>query len=209
MFDMIVKALPKRPSELGLLIVVGGPGASGSSTISKMLAAKFNLHRYYGGEIMKGYAKEMGMDIVEFFRFIEKNGRGKEFDNKVDNYLLKQSYLPNVLIESKSFAAICPQFQIPATVRIWLDSDLDTRTKRSFMKKGVDVDVNSQEYKDERAKLKERYDLDTRRFKESYGIDYTKPKLYNDIVIDTSKLNEANTLNLVLKLLEDGGYFKQ
>lgn len=209
MFGMIVKAVPKRPKELGLLVVVGGPGASGSSTISKMLAAKFNLRRYYSGGLMRQYGADMGMDIHQFTKYLEESGRGKEFDHKVDSSLLKHAFEKDVIIDAKVFAAICPKFQIPATVRIWLDSDLDTRTKRSFMKKGIDVDVNSQEYKDERAKLKERYDLDSRRFKESYGIDYTQPKLYNDIVIDTSKLNEATTLNLVLKLLEDGGYLKQ
>jgi CMP/dCMP kinase len=203
---MIVKGTPKRPHELGLLIVVGGPGKSGSSTISKLLASHFKLRRIYGGEIMRKYAAQHNMDIETFFEYIEKEGRGKEFDQKVDSYLLKQAYQKDVLIESKVFAALAPKFQIPTTVTIWIDCPTEVRAMRTFMKVGKSVSKDSPEFIEEVDRLTRRYELDKRRYKESYGIDYTNPKLYNDIVIDSSRLNERDTLSLILKYIKDGGY---
>jgi cytidylate kinase len=46
----------ERPSDLGKLVTVGGPGATGSSTIAKILAKKWGLHRIYAGEIMRNNA---------------------------------------------------------------------------------------------------------------------------------------------------------
>jgi cytidylate kinase len=40
-------------------------------------------------------------------------------------------------------------------------------------------------------------------------VDYSKPKLYNDIVIDSSKINEEETFNLILKRLKDGRYIEK
>lgn len=208
MFDMIVKATPKRPKELGLLIVVGGPGRSGCSTISKMLATHFKLKRFYGGGIMREYAKEKGMEIEEFVKYIQEEGLGKEYDDKVDKFLLRQAYQKDVLIESKTFAAIAPNFRIPTTVRIWLHAPVDVRAMRAFLKEKRSVDRDSTEFRDEVKRLNRRYDLDSVRFKESYGIDYSNPKLYNDIVIDSSRLNEVDTLNLILKMIRGGKYIE-
>ena len=47
---------------------------------------------------------------------------------------------------------------------------------------------------------------DKERLERIYNIDYANPKKYNDIVLDSSKPNEFQTLNLILKLIKDGGY---
>ena len=37
-------------------------------------------------------------------------------------------------------------------------------------------------------------------------VDYSNEELYNDIVLDTSKLNEKETFDLILRRISDGGY---
>ena len=51
--------------------------------------------------------------------------------------------------------------------------------------------------------------MDNMRYKKLYGVDYSKPNVYNDIVIDSSNFNEEETVNLILKRLRDGRYIEK
>jgi CMP/dCMP kinase len=205
----------KRPKDMGILMVVGGPGGSGSSTIAKMLSRHFQLHYVYGGAFMRMYAEQFGYaSLSEFFSSKEFKEKRNEFDRMIDARLLKASNWRNVLIDSKVFAAIATNLQIPCTVKIWLDSPLHTRVRRTLNKEGrIGLDKNlpkySEIYKLSEIRLRDRYHKDKARYKEIYGIDYSKPHKYNDIVIDTSAFNEGQTMQIILKMLKDGKYLEQ
>ena len=109
-----------RPKELGMLLVVGGPGGSGSSTIAKMLAEYFSLERIYGGEIFRNVLKEMGYANNEDAYYRSNEQMLLEIDKKVDNILIDYSRKSNVLIESKIFSAIATKNNISTTARIWI-----------------------------------------------------------------------------------------
>jgi cytidylate kinase len=49
---------------------------------------------------------------------------------------------------------------------------------------------------------------DGARYKELYDVEYDRQELYNDIVLDSSKLNAKETFDLILERIEDGGYIK-
>lgn len=200
--------MDKRVSGLGMLFVVGGPGKSGVSTISKMLEKYYNLRRISGGELMRKYAKEINMSIEEFIKYIYDNNLEEKYDRKVDMALVRYSNQKDMLIESKIFAALCFKYSIQTTVKIWLEASVEVRAERTLLKEGKVVDRNSDDYRKALESLKNRYNMDRERYKKIYGIDYSKPKLYNDIVIDSSKLNEVTTFNLILDLIKDGGYLK-
>jgi predicted cytidylate kinase len=189
----------KRPIDQGLLIVVGGPGKSGSSTISKMLARHFGLNRIYAGQLMESFAKAEGFNnVIEFLAQISDEHLD-ELDKKIDSKILRFSQLPNVLVESKVFAALASKYRIPCTVKIWLDADISVRVKRSKEGKRVESE----------AELSARFNQDLEKFKRAYNIDYSSPKKYNDIVLDTSKLNVYQTFKLILKIIEDGRYISK
>jgi len=198
----------------GILIVIGGPGASGCSTIAKKLAEHFNLKRIYGGELMRNFAKEKGFATYEQFLesdFFKENS--SEIDRRVDDEMIKHSSDSDILIESKIFAAIATIRQIPCSVKIWLDASLEVRahralTGRSGIKHEKHIDEKSQLYKDTVKKLTLRYENDKERYNDLYGIDYSKPELYNDIVLDSSDLDAEQTIKLVLEKIKDGGFIK-
>ncbi len=120
----------ERSPELGLLVVIGGPGASGSSTISKMIAEKYGLTRYYAGGMFREIAKEEGHeDFKKFLEEVEKK-KGKDYDLEIDNRLIKASQTPNVLIEAKAFGALAVMRNIPCTIRIWITANVDVRVRR-------------------------------------------------------------------------------
>ena len=200
---------------MGYLFVVGGPGGSGSSTIAKMLARHFGLHYLYGGALMREYVKEYGFDDVSSFLKSKDFGfeRG-ELDKIIDQKILRASNWHDILLDSKVFAAIATNMQISTSVKIWLKTSLHVRVRRTLNKEGrISLDKKlprySKLYKMTQIRLRDRFYQDKYRFKDLYGIDYDRPEKYNDIVLDTSAINEGQTLNLLLKMIKDGKYLEQ
>ncbi|MBD3329003.1 hypothetical protein GF357_00735 [Candidatus Dojkabacteria bacterium] len=201
-----------RPRNLGILMVVGGPGGSGSSTIAKHLGKHFGLRRYYGGARMRQIARDRGYNsLADFYEtdYFLKNS--VEIDSDIDKYLVQVSYQPDVLIESKTFAALSHVRGIPCTVKIWIDADFNVKVKRTMLSRGgysnpEDIDENSPEYKEAYENLKTRYQMDEQRYEKLYSIDYPGAELYNDIVVDSTKLDVASTFNLILNKIKDGGF---
>lgn len=199
-----------RPEELGYLFVVGGPGSSGSSTISVMLANEFSLKRVYGGEILRDIVSDLGFPSLESAYNEGNMEKVMEIDRKLDEYLTKVSKSKDVLIESKVFACIAKQQDIPVTLSIWLDASLHIRTMRSLEKVDLTKPIQRiEEYLRIRKNLAFREKFDKGRYMELYGVDSTKPKRYYDIVLDTSHMDEKETFKLILKLIKDGGYIKE
>ncbi len=191
---------------INLTIIIGGPGASGSSTISKMIANYFKLNRVYGGQIMRDLAKEYGYtDFNEFLKYVDSVRDSEMIDEKIDNRLLSYYNKGNIVIESKSFAGYATKNNLICTAKIWLTADIDTRVRRELSKQELDINLpyTDSEYIAIKHSLEERYRIDKERYMKVYGIDYDNPNKYNDIVMDTSHLNEIDTFNLLLKHLMD------
>lgn len=203
----------QRPKDMGMLIVIGGPGGSGSSTIAKMIARHYGLHYVYGGKFMRDYAEQYGYEhIKDFLKSSKYDQNIEEIDKVVDEKLLRSSQWHDVLIDSKVFAGIATNMQVPCTVKIWLDAKLDKRVRRTLNKQGkIPLNKNLSKYsivyKDTKKKLKERFETDAERYGDLYDIDYKHPEKYNDIVLDTSALNEGQTLSEIIKRIEGGGYY--
>ena len=200
----------RRTKNDGYLFVVGGPGGSGSTIISEKLSKHFGLRRIYAGSIFRSEILKRGYENIEDFYTSSNKNDLLKLDMEVDRFLLEESKKGNLLIESKIFAGILHIKDIPSTVTIWLDASLHVRALRHLNK--LDFDsfwVKLMAYFKIRRNLKKRWRLDNKRYKDLYGVDYGKPKLYNDIVIDSSKMNEEETFNLILKKLKDGRYIKK
>jgi CMP/dCMP kinase len=202
----------RRKNEQGYLFVVGGPGGSGSTVISEMLAKHFGLERIYAGALFRSAILEKG--YKNFEDFYEKNNEQEllKLDMEVDRKLLEESKSKDILIESKIFAAILEMKDLPCTARVWVDASLHVRALRHLNRDNNEVEGifnKLTEYSKIRRNLKKRWNLDKKRYRDLYGVDYSKPKLYNDIVIDSSKINEEETFNLILKRLKDGRYIEK
>lgn len=190
-----------------LLIVIGGPGGSGSSTISKMLSDYFNIPRIYAGDLFREEAKEQDYKSFEEFLQDISNG-GNSLDLEIDNLLSEYAKMGNVLIESKIFGALIKERDIPHTVTIWIDANLNTRVDRQLKKEGASGFKKILKKWSIKKKLKKRYSIDKEKYMRLYNIHYDKPQKYYDIVLDTSRLNEVDTFNLILEELKNGGYIK-
>ena len=122
----------QRPSDLGFLVVLGGPGGTGSSTIAKILAKKWELHRVDAGDIMRNQNSNKDLSVY----LSNRVSKHPEIDQEIDRFLVRMSYYPNIMIESKFFAAIATMLGIPCTIRIWIDADMTTRVYRILEREG-------------------------------------------------------------------------
>ena len=191
----------ERPGDLGKLVVVGGPGGSGSSTIAKILAQRWELHRIDAGEIMRN--KTQKRELSEYLA--NQVNKHPEIDTNIDQFLVRMSYFPNMLLEGKFFGAIASSMGIPCTVKIWITADLSTRIHRILEREGhlkeqKIVEKGSKLYKETRKHLMSRQSDDIKRCRRLYHVDLGKPELLNDIVLDTTGLNVPFTLK---KLFEE------
>ncbi len=206
----------ERPSDLGKLVTVGGPGATGSSTIAKILAKKWGLHRVDAGEIMRNNVnqQEKDEDNDELEEYLENHvATHPEIDKKIDRFLVRMSYYPDMLIEGKFFAAIATSVGIPYTIRIWIAAKLHTRVMRviereGFLEKEPDIDKGHPIYKEIRTELMQRQSNDMRRCQKLYHQDLSKPEDFNDIVLDTTGLDIPRTMKKLFKLIEQDDKLK-
>ncbi len=199
----------KNNGDENLVIVVGGPGGSGSSTIAKMLSDYFHLERVYGGALMREAVKKKGYDSFEKFFNSSNRQQLLAFDMMIDSKLIDRAEEGNVIIESKIFAGIATTRNIPCTVKIWITASLNRRAIRSVEKARIsDLFEKIKLYFSSLYNLKKRWKSDRERYHKLYGVEYDSPSLYNDIIIDSTNLDEKETFNLILKKLKDGGYIK-
>ncbi|MCK9415063.1 MAG: AAA family ATPase [Candidatus Dojkabacteria bacterium] len=189
-----------------ILLVIGGPGKSGSSTIAKRLAEHFNIKRVYAGEIFRDRAKKRGyVNLEEYFKSATE-GEINELDREVDRKMREYSQSRNVLIESKIFAALATKEGISCSAKIWLNADLKTRIERA-LEKEEEHNFLKRFFRSAQIKrdLLSRYEYDRKRYEKLYDIDYNHPEKYNDLVIDSSDQTPEQTFNLIINFLNNAG----
>jgi cytidylate kinase len=189
-----------------MVLVIGGPGSSGSSTISKRLAEHFNIERVYGGSYFRDEAQSKGYASLESFYSQVSENMVKEIDAKVDDHFRELAKRGNVLIESKIFAALATKENIPCSAKIWITASLDVRVKRALGKEKILNPLNKLFRRAQITKdLQDRWAYDSKRYKELYDLDYSEQERYNDLVIDSSNQTVKETFNTVINFLKEKG----
>jgi cytidylate kinase len=193
-----------------IVLVIGGPGKSGSSTVAKMLSEYFQLELIQGGKAFREVAKSKDFNSLEDFYRYASSVEIEEIDKEVDNRLKEYARRGNIIIDSKVFAALSTIEDIKCSAKIWIDAPINVRTQRAFDKENLDDGkvVSCLKKYEIRRGLISRYRYDRKRYKKLYGIDYDHPEKYNDLVIDNSGQTPDQTFNLIINFLKDVGITK-
>ncbi len=187
-----------------MLVIIGGPGGTGSTTIARILAKKWGLHHIYAGKLMRAMEGDDEKRDIN----TENLEHSSKDDLDIDEFMVKMSYRLNTLIEGKFFAAIATKLQIPCTLKLWLTADLSTRVKRVMKREGHEHNgklppKSSEIYQNTRKRLMQKESEDIRRCRGLYGFDLGKPERFNDIVLDSTGLNVFLTLKKLTQMIKD------
>ncbi len=177
-------------------ITVGGNSGTGTSTIAKRLAEKYNLTFYSGGGIQRSNAAKRNMTIEEYDVFLKSN---IEIDQEVEKTQMDIGKTEdNFVLESR-----LGWFCIPDSLKIKLDCDLDTRIKR-IVDGGKDpqrVAHIQEDYQKTLEKTLKREETYLKRWNELYNVEWNDDKNF-DLVIDTTKIGIEEVMKRITDFIE-------
>ncbi len=160
-----------------MIITLGGPPGSGTSTLAKLLKEKLNLKYEYAGSIFRKTAKELNMSLENFGKYAEQH---PEVDIELDNKMLSFAEVEgNHLLEGRMTGVLFHREKIPA-FKIWVDASVETRAKRLVVRDGFT-------YEEAVSKMTERDECDRKRYLELYHLDPATSTCY-DLVLNSENL---------------------
>lgn len=176
-----------------VVITVSGPHGSGKSTIAREIAKRLGLRYVSAGEIFRRLAREMGMDVVEFSKYVEKH---PEIDKMIDEKMAEEAKRGNVVLDS----LLAFHFAREANpINILVTADKLVRAERIAKRDGKTFEEALRE-------IEERERSERERFKRLYGIELWRVEDF-DIVINTTRIDKETAIRLaveVCKILLEG-----
>ena len=137
-----------------MIITMGGLPGTGTTTIAKMIAEKYNLRHVCAGFIFREMAKEMGMDLQEFSKYAEEH---EEIDREVDRRQVELAKQGNVILEGRLAAWMLLKHGINPDLTIWFKAPLEVRAERISKREGIDKDIALKKMIDREKSEKKRY----------------------------------------------------
>ena len=176
------------------IISITGDLASGKTTVTKMISKELDYFVYKNGEYFRNLAKEHGMDVVEFNKYVESH---PEIDRAIE--LSATEYAKehdNFIIDAR-----LGWYSVPESFKIYLKVDIDESARRAFndeKRKDTENYETVEEYKEN---LEKRYKLENKRYFNLYGVDKSDMSNY-DLVIDTTNIKPEQVKEMILNAYE-------
>jgi cytidylate kinase len=169
-----------------LLITVSGLPGSGTTTLSRLVAAALHLDRVPGGEVFRQLAAESGMTLAEFGLHAQEH---PEIDLELDARLEARAREGSCVIESRLAGWLATNAGLLA-VRAWVDCDERVRAERVAERDGTSVDQAQRDNA-------ERAALEHARYVQAYGIDLDDRSPY-DLILDSTATSAADLADQVI-----------
>lgn len=172
-----------------MIITIGGPIGSGTTTVAAAAAEHLGLKHIYAGNIFRQMASERGMTLGEFSKFAEGND---EVDKEIDRRQKEMAAKGNCIVEGRLSAHL-----MQADLKVWFTAPLNIRVERVVGREGKDIEVAKQETEAREASEKKRY-------KAIYGIDIDDLSPY-DVVINTEHWNAEGIIAILEMMIRSMG----
>ncbi len=183
-----------------MIIVISGKGASGKTTVAKLLAEKLGFRHYSMGDVMRELATTKEVTLLQLNKLAET-------DPSIDKWLdAKQKALgqqeDNFILDSRLGFLFIPQ-----AVKIFLDVDDTVAAERIFK---APPREGEEPYKTKAAALQAlltRRKSEIKRIKKAYGVNPYHKKHY-DLVLETTKRSPEEICTSVLSFLKKKKLYK-
>ena len=170
-----------------MIITIGGPAGSGTTTAAKVLSENLNIPYLSTGSIFRDMAKEKGMSVLEFSKFAENN---TDIDKEIDRRQAELAYeAGDIVVEGRLSA-----YFIEEDLKIWLTAPLDVRAKRVHDRENKSIEQAVHE-------IKIREESEASRYKEIHNIDLYDYNIY-DVVINSDSFNPESISQIITDILK-------
>lgn len=173
------------------IISLSGDLASGKGTVSKILMDKLSFGIYRNGEYFRKLAKEMGMSLEDFGKYVEKH---PEIDEKIENSAKEYACgHDNFVIDAR-----LGFYAVPESFKVYLKVDIDEAAKRAFLDDKRKELENFSTVEEHKQALIERFNCENERYFKLYKI--RKEDLSNyDLVVDTTNLTPDEVSDIIIR----------
>jgi CMP/dCMP kinase len=165
-----------------MIISISGSPGTGTTTLSRSLAAELGIRWVNSGELFRKIASEKKLSVKEMNRLAEK---GPEIDYLIDDAQKSLAKEGPGIFEGRLSGHL-----LSADLKVLLKTDLRARAERICKRESKPLEDAMQE-------TRVREESEARRYKMYYNIDINDLSVY-DLVVDTGRFNEAGTLAIVL-----------
>jgi len=173
-----------------MIITIAGLAGSGKSTLAKNLAMALKMKHYSAGDFMRQIARERGFSLLQLQEVMETDSSiDREIDLRTTKLARKKR---DFIIDGR----VAWHF-IPGSVKIFVKIGLRTAAERVFSDMREGERENSSVAQTMR-NMRKRNEMNGKRYKKQYGVDYLDEKNY-DIIVDTTKMGIAETTRKVIK----------
>lgn len=173
------------------IISISGELASGKGEVSKILKKELNYEIFSSGEYFRNLAKQNKMDVTTFGKYVETH---PEIDLEIENRASKYAKDHDEFI----IDARLGWYVVPESYKVYLTVHIDEAAKRAFndsKRKDTENFITEEEHKKD---IKNRFELENKRYKQLYGIDKSNHNNY-DLVIDTTTKNPQEVADIIIK----------
>lgn len=167
-------------------ITISGPPGAGTTTVAKLLKERTGLPYVYAGELFRSKAKEMGMSLAQFGKYVETH---KEIDVQLDQEMMNALRKGDIILEGRVSGWMAAKEKILA-FKVYIDAPEKVRAQR----------VADRESKDAAVVLKEnraREKSERKRYLAEYGFDILDTKCY-DLAVDSSDKTPEHITELIV-----------
>lgn len=179
-------------------IIISGMSASGKTTLAKIIADRFALKYYGGGEALKEIAIENGFNAVgddwwdtsEGLDFLKQRENNFEFDKKIDKKLIELAKTGNVVISSYVLPWI-----YDGGLNFWINASTKTRADRMSVRDNTSVS-------DSVKVVKIRDECNISLYKQLYDIDLNSDFSVFDYKLSTDNLSKEEIFEIAATIIK-------
>ena len=178
--------------DLVAIVTISGHPGSGTSTLVDGLCESLNWGKLNGGQVFRDMANQREMTLEEFGQFcIQDESVDKELDDLLSQTM--QSEDSPEIVESR-LAGWWAHKNGVQCARVWIEVSEHVRAARVVNREGGSID-------DQLNLIKERMELDGKRYERFYGIDIESREPYT-CIIQSDNMGAEEVLSGVLEHME-------
>ncbi|MFP4117322.1 MAG: AAA family ATPase [Candidatus Woesearchaeota archaeon] len=178
-----------------MIVTMSGIPCSGKSTVAKKLSALMGWKRESMGDIFKEMAGDIPLNT--FYKELENNPDKekecdqlqKEWGEKYDDFILDARIAFHFMPKKKSY-------------NVFFDLPLDEAARRAYKREKEKGTEQFKSLEDAKGSIEERISIETKRYRELYGIDHLDKSNY-DYIVDANRPIETVLEDLYSRIRDE------